>query len=203
MLKQQYKDCDDDEVLVTCMSVCTCACGILSAVWNVHMHRGYTHTWAPKCAENLFRSSSSLGRGNAGRGLTMNRGRKLTNLTYTHTHTHTHTHTEPLGCGGYVTSVPALPCLAAPGGVQRLLLAGGGGGLRPPFLACEAAAGPVPCPVPAAVCVSTLHTHTHTHTHMQDPCRPSSLIWHPPPPPHTHALHTSTHACIHTFIRAA
>ena len=34
---------------------------------------------------------------------------------------------EPLGFGGYVTSVPALPCLAAPGGRQRILLAGGGG----------------------------------------------------------------------------
>ena len=63
---------------------------------------------------------------------------------------------EPLGFGGYVTCVPALPCLAAPSGRQRILLAGGGGGLRPPFLACGAALGPVPGPVPAVVCASSL-----------------------------------------------
>ena len=37
-----------------------------------------------------------------------------------------------------------------------------------------------------------VHTHTHTHTQAPpagrpplDPCRPSSLIWYPPPPTHT------------------
>ena len=49
-----------------------------------------------------------------------------------------------------------------PGGARRLTahpLGRGGGGLRPPSLACGAALGPVPGPVPAVVCASLLMVH--------------------------------------------